>query len=130
MTICGPETFGADPVRIKWNVVRGDSAPITVEFLQDDEKTYFDISDWTFKATAYDPKTDIIDELEVIKGEGYVRVDIHPSVSKYWGSGYSSVVSELLFDLQATIPTVPNDTIWTPIIGTLVVLGDVSGATL
>lgn len=130
MSICGPEVFGADPVRIKWNVVRGDSSPITIEFLEDDEKTYFDISDWTFLATAYDPKTDILDELEVIVGEGLVRIDIHPVVSNFWGTGYSSVVSELMFDLQVTIPTTPVETVWTPVIGTLVVLGDVTSGSL
>jgi hypothetical protein len=37
------------------------------------------------------------------------------------------VVAELPFDLQITIPTDgPNDTIWTPVIGTICVLGDIT----
>lgn len=126
MTICTPEKLGADPANIQWRVVRGDSASIVIEFLEDDEVTYFDTSTWTFKATAYDPKTDVLDELEVIPGTGTARIEIHPSVSELWGTGYSSVVSELMFDLQVTIPASPISTVWTPVIGTIYALGNVS----
>ncbi len=37
-----------------------------------------------------------------------------------------SVVAELPFDLQVNIPTAGENTIWTPIIGTITVIGDVS----
>jgi hypothetical protein len=132
MTMCGPEVFGADPATIKWNVVRGDTSPLRIEFLEDDETTYFDTSGWTYKATAYDSKTDILDNLEVTAGEGYVDIMAPPSITELWGSGYKSVVAELFFDLQVTIdvPDINMDgpTVWTPVIGTILVIGDVSGS--
>lgn len=121
--MCAPENFGADPARIKWNVVRGDTSPLRVEFLQDDEVTYFDTSDWTYRANAYDPKTDIIDELEVSVHNGYVDINMPASITELWGTGYNTVVAELMFDLQVTI----DEVIWTPVIGTINVLGNVSG---
>lgn len=131
MSMCGPEVFGADPVSIKWNVVRGDTSPLRIEFLEDDETTYFDTSDWTYKATSYDSKTDFLDELEVTPGAGYVDIMAPSSITELWGSGYKSIVAELMFDLQVTIDT-PNinmdgPTVWTPVIGTISVIGDVTG---
>ena len=124
MTMCGPEIFGADPVRIKWNVVRGDTASIRVEFLDDDEVTYFDTSDWTYSASSYDPKGDIIDELTVTPGNGYVDIVAGPDLTQYWGTGYGSQLAELSFDLEVTI----DDLVWTPVIGNILVIGDVSGS--
>lgn len=124
---CSPETFGADPVQIKWNVVRGDKASLRIEFLNNDESTYFDTSDWSFKSQAYDSKTDIIDELEVIHSVGYVDIIANSDITQYWGTGYTSIVSELTFDLQVTLG---DDTVWTPVIGSIRVLGDVSGGSL
>ena len=125
MNICGPEVFGADPARIKWSVVRGDTSPLRVEFLQDDESTYFDISDWTFEATSYDPQSDALDSLEVTPGNGYVDIMAPASITELWGTGYKSVVTELTFDLQVTID---EETVWTPLIGTISVLGDITGS--
>lgn len=124
---CSPETFGADPVQIKWNVVRGDKASLRIEFLNNDESTYFDTSDWSFKSQAYDSKTDIIDELEVVHSVGYVDIIANSDITQYWGTGYTSIVSELTFDLQVTLA---DDTVWTPVIGSIRVLGDVSGGSL
>lgn len=124
MTLCGPEVFGADPVRIKWQVVRGDNAKIRIEFLENDEVTYYDINDWTFLATTYDAKGDILDELEISTGDGYIDVLANPEITEFWGTGYSSVTAELMFDVQVTID---DGTVWTPVIGTISVLGDVSG---
>lgn len=124
MTMCGPEIFGADPARIKWNVVRGDTASLRVEFLDNDEVTYFDTSDWQYVASSYDPKGDVIDELTVTPGNGYVDIVAGPDLTQYWGTGYGSALAELNFDLQVTI----NDTVWTPVIGSILVIGDVSGS--
>lgn len=124
MTLCTPETFGADPVRIKWNVVRGDSASLIIEFLDNDEVTYFDTSNWKYSASSYDPKGDIIDELIVVPHNGYVEIKALPDVTTYWGSGYTSQVAELTFDLQVII----GDTTWTPVIGNISVIGDISGS--
>ena len=124
MTLCGPEIFGADPIKLKWQVVRGDTAKMRVEFLENDESTYYDISGWEFISTTYDSRGDILDELEVIPGNGYVDVLADADITSFWGQGYSSVTAELMFDLQVKID---DGTIWTPVIGTIMVLGDVSG---
>jgi len=124
MTMCGPEIFGADPARIKWNVVRGDTASLRVEFLDNDEVTYFDTSDWEYVASSYDPKGDIIDELTVTPGNGYVDIVAGPDLTQYWGTGYGSALAELNFDLQVTI----DNTVWTPVVGNILVIGDVSGS--
>jgi hypothetical protein len=121
----GPEIFGADPARIKWQIVRGDTSPLRVEFLEDDEATYFDTFDWTFEATSYDPQSDFLDSLEVIPGEGYVDIMAPASITQFWGTGYKSIVTELTFDLQVVID---ENTVWTPLIGTISVIGDVTGS--
>lgn len=126
MTLCKPDSFGADPVIIKWNIVRGDTSPLRIEFLEDDEVTFFDTEGWEFLSTAYDRKTDILDELEVVAHDGYVDITAPASITENWGTGYSSVVSELMFDLQVKI----DDTVWTPVIGTISVMGDVTGGSL
>lgn len=125
MSNCSPEIFGADPARIKWQIVRGDTSPLRVEFLQDDEITYFDTSDWTYEATTYDPQSDVLDALEVTPGNGYVDIMAPASITELWGLGYKTVVTELTFDLQVTIDA---DTVWTPLIGIISVLGDVTGS--
>jgi hypothetical protein len=121
----GIEIFGADPANIKWQIVRGDTSPLRVEFLQDDEETYFDISNWTFEATTYDPQSDALDSLEVSRGTGYVDIMAPSSITELWGTGYKSIVTELTFDLQVIID---SDTVWTPLIGTISVLGDITGS--
>lgn len=123
MSICGPEIIGADPIRIKWQVVRGDTATLRVEFLENDETTYFDTDGWTYLASAYDPTTDIIDELEVFVSSNYVEIKAPAEITQYWGSGYGSQTAELKFDLQILL----DDVTWTPVVGIISVIGDVSG---
>jgi hypothetical protein len=130
-SICGPEIFGADPINIKWSVVRGDTASITVSFLQNDEVTPFNISTWDFTCTAYDPYSDMIDVLTSVKNisAGTITITAPASMTKDWGTGYKKVrVNELRFDVQATIngATDAQDIIWTPIIGSISVLSDLS----
>ncbi len=124
---CSPEILGADPAHVRWQVVRGDTSTIKIEFFENDEVTYFDTSDWTYVASAYDFKGDVVDELEVVPGDGFVEIIATSDITSLWGTGYSSVVSELAFDLEVTIG---NDIIWTPVIGTISVLGDVTGGSL
>ncbi len=123
MTSCGPEIFGSDPVNVKWSVVRGDTSTLRVDFLENDETTSFDIDGWTFLSSAYDPKTDIIDELTVTAGDGYVDILIPSDISTNWGTLYSGTVAELSFDLRVTLT---DDTVWTPVVGTISVIGNVS----
>ena len=126
--MCTPtiEKYGANPANIQWTVVRGDSATLKVEFLEDDEVTYFDNSDWIYAATAYDSTGDVLDELEVVGYAGYAEIKISSAVTGYWGSKYKSVVGELPFDLQVTIPQPGDDITWSPVVGTICVLGDVT----
>lgn len=122
------ENFGANPANIKWTVVRGDSAKLKVEFLENDEVTYYDTSDWTYSATAYDASGDFLDELEVIVNNGYVEIFASSDITSNWGTRYKSVVAELPFDLQVNIEA--TNTTWTPVIGTICVLADISPGSL
>ena len=121
------ETYGADPANVQWKVVRGDTAVLKIEFLENDEKTYFDTSDWEYAATTYDFRGDVLDQLEVIVYDNYVEIVASPEITSLWGEGYRTVVAELAFDLQVTID---GDAIWTPIVGTIKVLADVTGGSL
>ena len=118
------DEFGSDPAIIKWNITRGDTSKIKIEFLNNDEVTKFSTSGWTYMATAYDPKTDIADELEVSYGNGYVEVTAPSDITENWGTAYNATVAELLFDVQVA----GIDFVWTPIVGTISVIGDVSGS--
>jgi hypothetical protein len=120
------DIFGANPYNMKWTVVRGDTAVLRVEFLQDDEVTKYSTSTWEYAAYAYDFKGDVLDELETSAGSGYVEITAPAEITKFWGIGYKAVVAELAFDLQVTI----DDTVWTPVIGTITVIGDVTGGSL
>jgi hypothetical protein len=130
--MCAPtiEKYGASPANIQWSVVRGDSATLKVEFFEDDETTAYDTSDWTYRATAYDITGDILDELITTAEDGYVEILAPASITENWGgTKYRSVVAELQFDLQVVIEGGSgqnSDTVWTPVIGTICVLGDVS----
>jgi len=117
------DQFGNKPINLKWNIVRGDTAKLKVEFLENDEVTYFDISSWSFASSSYDSKGDVVDELDVVKYDGYVEIVAPSDITETWGEGFSSVIAELAFDLEITV----DDEIWTPIIGTIVVAADVTG---
>ena len=131
MPTCSPEIFGADPVIIQWRVVRGDTGSLRVEFFQDNEVDFYDTTGWVFRATAYDQSGDILDALDCEPGEGFVDIKAYPSVTKNWGLKYLRTVAELPFDVQVTIPELIEDTVWTPVVGTIHVLGDITpGGTL
>lgn len=120
------DIFGADPANIKWRVVRGDTATLRVEFLENDELTYFDTTGWEIAATAYDFRGDVLDELEVLAFAGYVDIKASSEITEFWGTGFTPTVAELAFDVQVTI----DDTVWTPVVGTITVLGDVTPGSL
>jgi len=118
--------FGANPATIQWNVVRGDTATLNVDFLYDDEITKWNTSAWTFKATAYDSSGDVLDELLITATTGSVVLTAPASMTLNWGTAYKTVVAELPFDLQAQISVDGEDTVWTPVVGTIRVLGDIT----
>jgi hypothetical protein len=116
--------FGADPARIVWKIVRGDSSTIKIDFLENDEATGFDTTGWDYMAIAYNPRTDSEYELEVSVNDSSISITAPADVTAEWGTTYGSVVAELLFDLEVNT----GDEIWTPILGTISVLGDVGGS--
>lgn len=126
--MCSPtiEKFGATPANIQWTVVRGDSSSFTVSLLENDEVTEFDTTGWTYKATAYDPIADALDDLPVTVNGSVVTVTAPAATTVNWGNKYKSVVAELTFDLQAVVPDGSSTITWTPVIGTICVLGDVT----
>jgi len=107
--------------------VRGDTATLEVEFLEVDETTPFDTDGWTFKATSYDPTGSVLDDLLVTATTGVATITADACLTENWGTAYKTIVAELPFDLQITIPTAGNSSIvWTPVIGTICVLGDIT----
>lgn len=125
MTI--PSNFGAKPININWDVVRGDTSELRIEFFNFDEVTPIDTDDWVFSSTTYDSRGDVLDRLTTTPGSGYVDIIASSETTALWGSGFESVVGELAFDLQVTI----NGTrVWTPILGNIRVFGDVTSGSL
>lgn len=129
------DQVGASPINIQWKVVRGDTATLKIEFLEDDEVTPIDISEWTFVSSSYDSAGDTLDELTVEKYTGYVVITALSEITKFWGVGYRNTVLELPFDLEIIIPNDESGAIepeitWTPVIGTIVVLSDITGTAL
>jgi len=121
------QKYGANPINIQWRVVRGDTATLTVDFLDADETTAFDTDGWSYAATVYDPAGDVLDALVVEATTGSITITAPSTVTERWGTGYKNVVAELSFDVSVDIPQAgPNCYVWTPIIGTISVLGDVT----
>jgi hypothetical protein len=120
------DKIGADPANVKWSVVRGDTASLRIEFFENDETTYFDTSTWLFNSFTYDSRGDALDELSVEAYEGYVDITASPEITQLWGIGYGYTVAELPFDLEVTI----GDLVWTPVVGTISVIADVSNGGL
>ena len=129
--MCAPtvEKYGASPANIQWTVVRGDTATLLVQFLEDDEITPFDCDEWTFRATAYDPMGNVLDNLTVTVDDNEATITAPASVTEDWGTGYNQVAAELRFDLEVIIEGGSGanaDTVWTPVIGTICVLSDMT----
>lgn len=116
--------YGSKPMTIDWRIVRGDTSTLKVEFLENDEATFWDNSGWQYVATAYDKFGDALDELTITVDEGFILVTAPSDVTANWGNTFGEIVAELRFDVEVTIPT--EDIVWTPIVGTITVLGDVS----
>ncbi len=129
--MCAPtvEKYGASPANIQWTVVRGDTATLLVQFLEDDEITPFDCDDWTFRATAYDPMGNVLDNLTVTVDDNEATITAPAAITEDWGTGYRQVAAELRFDLEVIIEGGSGanaDTVWTPVIGTICVLSDMT----
>lgn len=120
---CPDEFIGAEPAIVKWRAVRGDTASIMVQFLQSDETTAYDTAGWTYIATAYEERVDQSHTLDIQVNSGYIKIIANAEITSQWAIGLKT--GELSFDVQVTID---GDTVWTPIIGTINVIGDVTGA--
>lgn len=118
-------SIGADPAYVKWNVVRGDTSVLRVEFYETDESNAYDTSTWTYESTVYDRKGNTLTTLSTTGSNGYVTITATPAVTESWGNGINDLVAELDFDVQVTID---NDVVWTPVIGVISVIGDVTGS--
>ena len=121
------QVVGVRPVNIKWVVVRGDTSSLKVQFLENDEETSYDISNWQFEATAFSGKDQVFDDLQVSVDGTEVTITANSDLTEFWGTGVSSSVAELDFDLQVVVD---RFTVWTPIVGTITVVGDVTGGRL
>jgi hypothetical protein len=121
------QRLGVKPIDIRWDIVRGDSSSIRIQFLELDESTAYDISSWQFEATAFSRKDKVFDELEVTVDGSDVIVTANSDLTEFWGTGITRTVAELTFDLQVVVD---RFTIWTPVVGTITVIGDVTGGRL
>jgi hypothetical protein len=127
MTLCAPDVLGLEPVNITWNIVRGDTANLRIDFLEEDETTHYDISQWQIISTVYDPKTTIFDEISVTKNQGWIVVTATAEETGLWGTGMKSRLNELAFDVEVIL----NDgSVWTPVKGSISLIGDVTGGIL
>jgi hypothetical protein len=120
---CDDNIFGADPANIRWAIVRGDTSRLRIEFLNNDEVTKYDTSEWTYVSTVYNKKAGTSDELNIIAGDSYVDILAPSTLTSQWGTGYTTPTTELSFDLQVTFG---GGEIWTPVIGTITILADVT----
>lgn len=128
MSLCANGVVGADPLNITWNVVRGDTAILKVEFYEIDESTFYDTTSWSYEATAYDKTSGTSYELTVDgTNNGYVVLTAEDDVTASWGTGSKFRVAELEFDLQVTKS---DNTVWTPVRGTISVISDITGGAL
>jgi hypothetical protein len=128
---CPPATeeYGVKPTNIQWNVVRGDTAKLKIEFLNNDEVTNFNTTGWTFLSTAYSQVSGSTNTLTTSMSNNVLTITATPAQTATWGTGSSSIVAQLNFDLQVTIPGAPAY-VWTPIVGNISVIGDVTGGSL
>jgi len=118
-------SIGADPAYVKWNVVRGDTSTLRVEFYQRDESNPYDTTNWTYQSTVYDRKGNTLTTLQTSGSDGYVDITATAEVTQNWGSGIDDIVEQLDFDVEVTMD---GGTVWTPVIGIISVIGDITGS--
>ena len=117
-------SIGAKPAFVKWDVVRGDTSVLRVEFYDQDKNNPYDTTGWTFKSTVYDRRGQTLTHLDVEVFEGYIKITASPAITEEWGTGFNTRVAQLDFDVEVTID---NEIVWTPVIGVISVIGDITG---
>ena len=118
------DNFGANPAYIKWDVVRGDTSVLRVEFYNNDENNPYDTTDWTYVCTVHNKRTNEFFSLDVTNGDGFATITATPAITSQWGDGINDLVAQLDFDLEVTIE---ENIVWTPVIGSVSVIGDITG---
>jgi hypothetical protein len=72
----------------------------------------------------------LLDDLSVEADGHIVTITAPASVTELWGSSaYKQIAAELKFDLEVIIEGgsgVNADTVWTPVLGTICVLSDIT----
>jgi hypothetical protein len=116
--------LGSRPAFIKWEVVRGDTATLKVEFYEENQKNFYNTENWSYSCTAYDQRKEEFYNLQVEEDDGFVVITALPSITSLWGDGINNLVAKLDFDLEVIMD---DGIIWTPIIGVISVIGDVTG---
>lgn len=112
---------GESPAKIVWNVVRGDDSSIEITLL-DDNGAALNTSGWTYTSRAKSGAS--VQNLTVTSAQNVVTVKAPSSVTSLWGAGETkSPAAQLPFDLQVTKG---DGSKWTPVIGRIVVIPDVS----
>jgi hypothetical protein len=121
-------SIGAKPAFVKWQVVRGDTSVLRVEFYENDESNPYDTTGWSFISSVFDRRGKAISILDVEPYDGYVIITATPEITEFWGTGFNDRVAQLDFDLQVTISEYDEpDIVWTPVIGIISVIGDITG---
>jgi hypothetical protein len=121
-------SIGAKPAYVKWDVVRGDTSVLRVEFYEENENNPYDTTGWTFISSVYDRRGDTLTTLDIEVSPGFITITATPEVSTLWGDGFNNRVAQLNFDVEVTIPEEDGpDIIWTPVIGIISVIGDITG---
>ena len=117
-------SIGAKPAFVKWSVVRGDTSVLRVEFYDKDETTPYDTTGWTFLCTVYDRNGNTLTHLDIEPDDGFIKIIATPAVTENWGVGFNTIVAKLDFDVEVTID---DEIVWTPVIGQISVIGDITG---
>jgi hypothetical protein len=121
-------SIGAKPAYVKWDVVRGDTSVLRVEFYDQNESNPYDTTGWSFISSVYDRRGKTLNTLDVEVFEGYITITATPTLTESWGAGFNTRVAQLDFDVQVTIDNGEDpDIVWTPVIGIISVIGDITG---
>lgn len=112
---------GESPAKIVWNMVRGDDSSIEITLLDDDGKP-LDTTGWAYVSKARSDSD--LYSLAVTSLVNVVTIKASSSITGLWGAGATTnPAAQLPFDLQVTKS---DGTKWTPVIGRIVVLPDVT----
>ena len=112
---------GEQPAKIVWNVVRGDDSSIEITLL-DDNGAALNTSGWTYSSQSSLGGT--LYTLNVTSSQNVVTVKAPSAPTALWGAGpVTNPAAQVPLDLQVTNG---DATQWTPVIGRIVVIPDIT----